>query len=372
MFLSCFKNGKLIDGDEQLISKLNYSLFRMPADKRILNKVLELLQSNPSISEAINYYLRKFGNNKLICTYLFNYLNNEPLYDFVQANCLETIYHSCETGQMTMFNAICRKYLSTKHNTILRSAAVKIFGIKKIQIRTMIKTLIGEPDIYLQEHLLVALGNSLPNTQKEKIFNQYMMNVDSHLALVSAYLLTSGNLRLLKPVTSINAWATPILNSKNLINKKVLGDRIINIFKKRYSVKFSDGFSFRKILNRAQYKQSLLHLDMAEGSFATNRSLWVTQMDNFNQILLTVIFKEIGVSVVEGKEFGSLQSGLLRARFPTLSAMFERCHKARLSSPVPHPYSRLLGTFSRDIKPRERDLIIRGLKTAYQEFVNKT
>ena len=140
----------------------------------------------------------------------------------------------------------------------------------------------------------------------------------------------------------------------------------------RYGLTLPAGYSFRKIFNKYQYRQLLLHLNMAEGGFATNRSLWVTQMDNFNQIFLSVIYRKLGMTISRGDEFGSLSSILLRRQFPNMAAIFERCHNARLINPVPHPYSRLLGTFSRDIKPRERDKLCKELKIAYQEFAIKT
>jgi len=150
-----------------------------------------------------------------------------------------------------------------------------------------------------------------------------------------------------------------------------MGDRVGDIIKKRFGVTLPVGFSFRKVLTKGQYKQALIHLNMAEGGFATNRSLWATQMDNFNQIVLSIVYKKLAIGVVRGNEFGSLSSTLLRTRFPNLAAVFERCHNARLANPVPYAYSRLLGTFSRDIKPRERDKLCKELQIGYQEFINK-
>lgn len=40
IFLSCFRRGRLSSKEEQVVSKLNYSLFRMNPDRRIRNKVL--------------------------------------------------------------------------------------------------------------------------------------------------------------------------------------------------------------------------------------------------------------------------------------------------------------------------------------------
>ncbi len=372
IFLSCFRRGRLSSKEEQMVSKLNYSLFRMNPDRRILNKVLSLLRTMPCVTNAINYYLRKFRNDRYICSCLFNYLDSEPIYDFVSANCLETIYLGCVRGQFGKLSNTCRKFLSEKYHTILRSTAVKILGLRRIHVKALLRMVDRGNDVYLTEHLLFALCNTLPEINKEQVLNKFIRAQDPYLALTSAYLLTSNNLKLGGVVAGINSWATPILTNKGLTKKRVMGDRVGDIIKERYGVTLPLGFSFRRVLARGQYKQALLHLNMAEGGFATNRSLWATQMDNFNQIILTVVYKKLGMNVARGNEFGSLSSTLLKRQFPNIAAVFDRCHNARLLNPVPHPYSRLLGTFSRDIMPRERDELCKELKIAYQEFIDKT
>jgi hypothetical protein len=229
----------------------------------------------------------------------------------------------------------------------------------------------NEDDVYVKEHLVFALCNSLDDSPKENLLNRFIRSNDPHLALTSAYLLTSNNLRLNALVPGVHSWATPILVNKGLIKRRIIGDRIGEILQHRYELNLPAGFSFRRVFSRRQYKQALLHLNMAEGGFATNRSLWVTQMDNFDQIILTVLYAKLGIQVTRGDEFGSLSSRKLRNRFPSLAAVFQKCHDLRLSNPIPHPYSRLLGTYSRDIKPREREDLTTGLKVAYQELINR-
>lgn len=370
-FLSCFRRGRINRTEEQLIGKLNYSLFRMNPDRRILKKVLGLLYALPNIADAVNFYLRKFGNDVYVRNYLFSYLDSKPLYGFVNARCLETIYIICMRGHFGKLSKTCTNFLSKQYHTILRSMAVTILGLRRIETRTLFRMLNRNDDIYLQEHLLFALCNSIPDTQKQALLNQFVRTNDPHLALISAYLLTSNNLKLEGVISDIHPWATPILVSKGLTKKRVIGDRIGEILQKRYEIRLPAGFSFRHVFSRRQYKAALYHINMAEGGYATNRSLWATQMDNFNQIILTLLFNKLGVRVSRGDEFGSLTSSLLRTQFPNVAAVFERCHNARRINPVPHPYSRLLGTFSRDIKPRERDKLRKELKIAYQEFIDK-
>ena len=45
LFLGCFRAGKLNAKDQHLVTKLNYSLFRMNPDKRILSEVIGLLET---------------------------------------------------------------------------------------------------------------------------------------------------------------------------------------------------------------------------------------------------------------------------------------------------------------------------------------
>jgi hypothetical protein len=100
----------------------------------------------------------------------------------------------------------------------------------------------------------------------------------------------------------VHPWATPILVNKGLTKKRIIGDRIGEILRQRYKLNLPADFSFRRVFNRRQYRQALLHLNMAEGGFAANRSLWVTQMDNFNQIVLTVLYIKLGMQVGRGDE----------------------------------------------------------------------
>ena len=370
IFLSCFQNNRLNKADEQLITKLNYSLFRMNPDRRILKRVLGLLYTLPSIAEAVNFYLRKYGADSYIYNYLFDYINSEPIYDFTSAQCLVTIYEGCIEGYFSKLSKSCRSFLSKKYNPILRSTAAKIIGLRQIYTKILLRVLKNEDDIYMKEHLLFALCNSLDDSAKENLLNRFIKSSDPHLALMSAHLLTSNNLRLKGLVTGAQPWATPILVNKGLTRRIISGDRIGEILRQRYKLNLPTGFSFRSVFKGRQYKQALLHLNMAEGGFATNRSLWVTQMDNFDQIILTVLYDKLGITVVTGNEFASLSSTILRNRFPSLAAAFQDCHGLRLSNTIPHPYSRVLGTYSRDIKPRERDNLTADLKVAYQELIN--
>jgi len=125
------------------------------------------------------------------------------------------------------------------------------------------------------------------------------------------------------------------------------------------------------MLRVAEYKQALLHLNQAEGAFATNRAFWVTQLDNFNQILLYAIFnRELHMRVGWPNVFSVFDSKILQRKYPNLSIFFKKCHKLRSSSFVAHAYSRDRSRFTTDLTIKARNKLRRELKIAYQELVD--
>lgn len=370
-FLSCFHRDK-IRQEEQLVTKLRFALFRMNPDRRILGKVFLLLTKLPCTYEALNYYLRRFGRDKDIGLHLIKYLESKPLYAIVLANCIETLYFCCVQGQYNKLRIISIGALSRKNRSILRCSAVKVLGIRRNHLKPLQVILSRNTDVYLGEQLLVSLCDVLSPRDKETLLNKYIRSSTPELAMTAAYLLTRENQRLLRGRTTINAWATPILARFGLVRKKVLGDRIGDILKKRYAIRLPSSVSFRKILRVPQYKQALLHLNQAEGAFNTNRAFWVTQMDNFNQIVLYAIFnRELGKAIQYPDVFKYIDLRKLRRTFPNLAKFFKECHKMRCSSFISHAYSKDRARFTTDLKVRGRNKLRRNLKIAYQELVDK-
>ncbi|MBA2084205.1 hypothetical protein DMTZ50_0006 [Dehalococcoides mccartyi] len=371
IFLECFRRGEIDKDQEHVVTKLNYSLFRMNPDKRVLNKALSLVNFVPCVSNATHYYLKRFGENQNICNYLLKYLTDSPIYVSVIAECLETISICCNYGNYNRFHKICIKYLSKKYHAFIRSTAVKVLGTRKIHIKPMQRILTYTDDIYIKKQLLVTCCNSLKPIEKELLLNTYIKNENSSIALISAFLIASNNFKLTGNQQSINAWATPILKNAGLTKKRISGDRIGEILQKRYKIVLCPGFSFRNILRQKEYHQALIHLNMAEGNFVTNRSLWVTQMDCFNQILLWKVYKKVGLKVKIGNEFASISATVLTHNFSNIAAVFKDCHDLRSSNQVSHAFSKSLGTYSQDIKIIQREKLHKNLKIAYQEFVDK-
>ncbi|MFC2024318.1 reverse transcriptase domain-containing protein [Chloroflexota bacterium] len=370
IFLSCFKGKQLLQ-EEQTTTKLKFALFRMNPDKRLLKKTVLLLEKLPCIYEAINYYWRKFGRNKEIGELLIKYLGSKPIYAIVAARCLETLFFCCVYGQYDKLRNIALGALSGKHNVILPCAAVKVLCLRANCLNLLTKMLSNSRDVYLSEHLLINLYDMFVPSEKEIQINKYVRIPVPELAMTAAYILTRDNQNLARERVTINPWATPILVKFGMLKRQVTIDLIREILRRRYRTKIPSSIRFQKPLGIRSYKQALIHLNQSEGSFDTNRAFWVTQTDNFNQILLHMIFhKKLKIKIQYADVFASLTNNELRSNYPNLAAAFSKTHKIRCSSFVSHAYSKEKGAFTTDLKIKQRNELAKLLGTAYQEFIN--
>lgn len=370
IFLSCFQGNKLRK-EENIITKLRFSLYRMNKDRRMLNKVFYLLEEFPCIYEAMNYYLRKFGADKDIGSRIIKYLDSEPLYHTVTATTLETLFFSCVTGQLNKLRTHSLHALSLNNNVILRCAGIRVLCLRNIYVNRLQKLLFKKDELFLRERVLSSLNDNLSKTTKETILNTIIRGSNAELALIASYLLTRDEIKLWKSRKNINAWATPILAKFGLAKKQLIGDRIGEIIKKRYGVMLPASFNFRKMLKLSDYKQALLHLNQAEGAFDTQRAFWLVQMDNVNQLILYTIFnKKLHMPIAYPDVFGSIDSTRLKNMFPNLQLYFKDCHKKRSSSFISHAYSKEKNTYTTDLRIIDRNKQRNSLKKAYQELVN--
>jgi len=154
-FLDCFE-GKELKYQEELVTKLRFSLFRMNPDKRILNKVFQAFEKLPCIYDAVNFYIRRFGKSKDICSYITKYLEDEPIYATVAASCIETLYDACNLGQYGRLRKICIKALSRAHNVILRCAATKVLCLRRAHLKGLQTMLRNTDNAYLTQQLLFS------------------------------------------------------------------------------------------------------------------------------------------------------------------------------------------------------------------------
>ena len=207
--------------------------------------------------------------------------------------------------------------------------------------------------------------------EREEALRLGISSENKSVALTAAYLASSLGLAL-TGLIAVSSWASPILSSEGIIPNRVRTDRIGEILAGKYRVKLPKGFDFRGLLGQHLYRPALARLLESEVSFVTQRSRYVSQVDNFNQILVKVLFRRYKAtgSILWRDVWASIDQRDLNRDFPTFANVAKRCHELRTSSPEPHPYSQTLGAFGREIRVGQRNRLVSNLRSAYQELVD--
>lgn len=369
-FLSCFK-GQTLKRDDDIVTRIRFTLFRMNKDKRLLNKIFALLITMPCTYDAVNYYLRKFRGEQEVSNRIVEYLEQDPLYDLVKSRCLETLYFIGKRGSFGSLRKHCIKALSSRNNVILRYSGVLLLGHRR-NCQTALRTLFDKrQEPYLQQRLLLSIYENQEQTERELFLNQVIRGRDSNLALFAAYLITRDGIGLSRSKRKdVNPWATPTLVRFGILSRQTLGDKILHILGKRFGFRILPGFDCHKVFKRKDYLQALIHLNQAEGAYDTQRAFWLVQIDNFNQLVLYSVFnKKLRMRISYPNVFGSIDSTRLGTSFPTLQRALKACHKLRSSSFITHAYSQEKNAFTTDLGVKQRNAVKHQLRSAYLELM---
>ena len=372
-FLSCFhRNGHLRDSPGTAAT-VRFVLFRMRPDRRLLSKVFHLIGRHPELSDPANAYLQRFGQHRAIGDFLFKVLETDPPYDWRTARCLETLIMATPKGEHGRLRKLCRHFKGPLYHPFLRSVAH--LGLMPIarERQLMVNKVAGGSNFYFRRETLANLAEGLPQNEKAKTLT-VGLSVDSDaVALCAAYLMRSEGMMPSPGTTRISTWASPILATDKIIPNPIRRDRIGEILKARYKTPTRDGFDFRSVLGSSYYRRALAHLLEAERSFKTQRSRYVCQMDNFNQILVKVLFRRYPGQKKKPWDqiWSSISHAGLTRDFPTFSQIAKLCHELRTSCPEPHPYSQTLGAFGREVTVGQRNRFEARLRSGYQEFVRR-
>ena len=372
LFVSSFKRNEELNESRETTRNIRVTLFRLRPDKRLLPKVLRLLSAHPEFSDPLNAYLRQFPERTEIKRFLFDLLESAPLYDWHTGRCLETLILMAGYGDLTRLRSISRRFKGQRYHPFLRMAAhLGLVRIKK-ERKLMLNRSERANSFFLQRETVVSLVGVGDQEEKEHVLRRSLSASRDSVALCAAYIMSSEGLAL-APHKEVSAWASAILSSEGRIPKPIRSDRIADILGTRYRIPSRLGFDFRTALGQRYYRRALGHLLEAESSFRTQRSRYVLQMDNFNQILVKVLFKRYpGQAHMRWENvWGAISHQGLNRDFPTFANVASNCHKLRTSSPEPHPYSQTLGAFGREVKVGQRDRLVAQLRAGYREFVTR-
>ena len=200
---------------------------------------------------------------------------------------------------------------------------------------------------------------------------RWMESGSRSTAMVAAYFSTKSafrppDLRILSP------WAGMAYKhhgyTRAAYRTRVVEEALWRMFR----VQIPATYSLEAQRGRKYYRAAAQHLIQAEGSTYSNPSRYVSQVDNFNQLILAILPPKVtGTPIRPDKVFQRIgsPSATLQARLPDTCPAFLSCHKLRRRSPEPHAYAIDFHDLGRLVTSRQRKQLTVALRNAYAEVV---
>lgn len=379
-FGQCFRRSRFLN-TPGAVRAARFALFRMNADFSVARRACALLAQFPEVmSDAANAYLRKtlgswsVGQAGFLQAKLANILAHDHGYDWELSQVSETLwaFHRAY-GLITLRKArrLMSPYMDETRQPILRIAALRWF---MRQARFMQAAEARASDVATDWYTRLGTAAMLVDRRGSSAMTgqiaTWLQDPTQQMQLFAAFVTTRDGL----PRTNlrhVGSWAGPTFRHHGW-TRRAFHPRIVEeVLERRFSVKTPAAFSFRTLLGVRYYRACAQHLLQADGSYYRNPSRFISQINNFNQLLLARLLPRLGVSVQVEEVFSRVGSPSknLRRQAPGICVAFAACNRLRRNNPEPHPFATDYHDVSKQVSRQDRNSVVKQLKAAYEEVI---
>jgi len=117
------------------VTKFKFSLFRMNADKRALERVGHLLVRRPDLSPVFGFYMRKFPSNRQAADILVSAVKDDPIYDATASDYIEAMDICIPRRNRASYEKVIRRVEArSEEKSIQLNVAVSTFRGKRMTV----------------------------------------------------------------------------------------------------------------------------------------------------------------------------------------------------------------------------------------------
>lgn len=369
MFIEAWHNLRITP--ETSDTTIAFTLYRLDIDIKVGKIALKLLELLPSRSQIINNYLSKFVNEKQIVDGVLQTLQTHTVYSWHLANCIRTI---SKIADINIFRPIALDWINNPRLPWpQRLAAVEVLQEDQTSHAALYSAIQGESNINLKRTLITVCSfqafSSGATQEVGLLIRECLQDNNNEIKALGIWLLRQfptlswanvnfqGSLGFLQPLVpeASQAQSAPPCFIKHTL-------RTI------YGVRIKDQTDLKLFFS--DYSGAERDLRKAVPYYYTDPNLYVGLMNSFNHRIAIDLQPIIGTSIPRD-EFGNmLKSSLFNLKVPQLSLYFKQCNDKRSQTPEFHPFASALSAWSQPVTHNEKDNLHKGLKLAYQEFVD--
>lgn len=365
-------------------SRFRYVMYRAPADKKILSKVIRLLPRHPEHIDAFVAYFSNFNKSRSITKAILNYLESGLPYSYVRGELWQILARMGKRSDLNSALSLARDDARKRKTCIVLSWGVMHFLFKSeaIGLLKIGKRLRTESP--LSRALLAPFF-----TEKEFTHNGY------------AKILLKGTLEeqlaaareLQRHSVKLSALGLRQRDISSLCRNTL---RSLGVIRRRHNPPVTDWICeqlvtlygcantpiWRNLLG-TEYEHALQFVIEAEARYPGHYSEWLSLQDSFNDIVIRQFFNFLISKGLPGHsplnisgrmvKYGSLiaPNTQFDIHYHSTADLLRQIHGRRNSLPGSHPYNERGGAKNRWLKKFERNILTTNVKNALDQIANE-
>jgi retron-type reverse transcriptase len=348
-----------------------FTLYRLDADTTVRNIALRLLELLPWRSSIINHYLQKFPNDHDTIQGLLKHIFSHKVYGWHLANCMRTISKISKTDD---YRAIALDWLENKNlQWFQRLAAVEALQEDQDSHAALSTAIKDVDNLILKEALIVSCAfqahQTGSNSEIARLINRSLSHENIQIKLLGIWLHQQFDDISWEDINYTDELSYLAKLLPELSNQDVEAPCFIKYtLRKEYDVEISEKLDFKQIFD--DYVGTVDDFRKAFPYYYTDPSLYIGFINSFNH-RISILLKKYLKLTIPNEEYGNiLKSQEFNNNVPQVSLYFTMCNDLRNQTSGFHPFASALGTWSQPISHKKKKEVHKGLKLAYQEFVN--
>jgi hypothetical protein len=362
---------QLDESPEEADSTIAFALHRLDPDAAVRNIAIRLLDILPWRSGVVNRYLERFPADQHVVGGLMSALTKHRVYAWHLANCMRAI---AKVAHPNIYRGLALEWVANQGlQWFQRLAAVEALQEDQDSHAALCTAACTEGNVIVRRALLTACAFQARRICRKPevalLVRRALEDADTEIKLLGIWLHQQfsdiscasigfqGSLGPLRPL--VPELAGPAGESPCFIK---------HTLRTTYEVEIAEALDFQTVFG--DYPGTVLDLRKALPYYHTDPSLYVGLINSFNH-RIAIALKPVAGSTVPDERFDNmLHSQEYKTKFPQIALYFAECNELRNRTPGFHPYATALGTWSQPVKHPEKETLHKGLKLAYQEFVD--
>ncbi len=362
-------------------SKFRFLLFRANTSDEILNIIIKLWKHNPHHIEAFSAFLQNYHKVDEIIQLCIDDVLDNP-YDFVKGESWKILSRMCSNEELIKLMAYAVESVKKRDCPAEHLGVYEfLFTCDNLNLGNYSNWIMFEKSSLIQ----ALSGSKLTLTENniDDLIPKFLHRTipDCSLSIVKPLIKSAKTLdNFEKYISKKSSVARNVFIKAGLltVGRRIRYDLMGKTISRRYKIQYWNKWN---VLFGPEYSHAYSLLNLAESSFDSFFSSWLSYQDSFNDALFRafqniLLLKNAPGAISTTTNRGLIDYGLLlnngnfKNVYPNLYLHLNSIHLRRNKLPSSHPYDKRTNAKAMTLRKNEQRTMKAHMSAAYSEIIN--